>query len=122
MKISPTEGHFNASLATIFLMRGEREPALEQFKWAAQKNPGNARINLSLGRTYVELGRYREAEQPLRRAVKLKPRNAEALKQLALLLYHHLGEKKEATDYLKLALALQPNMADAAEINKLISK
>ncbi len=60
------------------------DPRIQQFQRMAEADPDNELGHFSLGKVYLETGRYHDAVAPLSRAVELNPRMSKA--------YHLLGE------------------------------
>jgi tetratricopeptide (TPR) repeat protein len=64
--------------------RGDREKALEIIRGEAQRHPGSAFMQISLGETLLALGRSAEAVAVLERTVETAPDNLAAIRALAL--------------------------------------
>ena len=75
----PAQAEFEAGLS--FFNSGSYENAIPHFKKATELNPEFGRAFLYLGRTYINLGRWREALYPLRTAMRLSPE--ESRKEIA---------------------------------------
>ncbi|MBI4581784.1 MAG: Fe(2+)-trafficking protein [Planctomycetes bacterium] len=60
------------------------DPRIAQFKKMTESDPDNELGHFSLGKTYIEIGDYRQAVSPLRRTVELSPQNSRAYYLLAL--------------------------------------
>ncbi|HVB28535.1 MAG TPA: tetratricopeptide repeat protein [Terriglobia bacterium] len=79
---------------------GENETAqtpLEAFEDLAVKAPENVVVRYSLGREYLKLKRYAEAERQLREALRLKPDYSAAYRELgkSLVGLERLDEARE---------------------------
>lgn len=79
---------------------GENETAqtpLEAFEELAVKAPENVVVRYSLGREYLKLKRYAEAERELREALRLKPDYSAAYRELgkSLVGLERLDEARE---------------------------
>ena len=75
----PAQAEFEAGLS--FFNSGSYENAIPHFKKATELNPEFGRAFLYLGRTYINLNRWREALYPLRTAMRLSPE--ESKKEIA---------------------------------------
>ncbi|MDR3640715.1 MAG: tetratricopeptide repeat protein [Humidesulfovibrio sp.] len=84
----------------------EPERAAEEYRHAARKLP---LAHLYLGNTYFGLERYADAEDEYRAAVRLLPGNAEALNNLAWLLYTREKPLEEAESLAARAVRLEPD-------------
>jgi Fe-S cluster biosynthesis and repair protein YggX len=62
------------------------DPRIAQFRKMTESDPGNELGHFSLGKTYLEIGDYRQAASSLRRVVELAPQNSRAYYLLALAL------------------------------------
>ena len=76
---SPAQAEFESGLS--FFNRGSYANAVPHFEKATELNPEFGRAYLYLGRTYMNLGRWREALSPLRTAMRLSPE--ESRKEIA---------------------------------------
>jgi tetratricopeptide (TPR) repeat protein len=68
---SPAQAEFETGLS--FFNRGSYANAVPHFEKATELNPEFGQAYLYLGRTYMNLGRWREALYPLRTAMRLSP-------------------------------------------------
>lgn len=111
--------------------RGNHKDALEAFKQAlyltraevidkdeteAQSFPALEQIHYSLGRSYLNLGRYQEAIKELNEAVKLNPKLAKAYYELGiayLRLRDRSSAQRQQTTLISLNSALAKQLADA---------
>ena len=89
----------------IVRAKQERYAALGRRKVAA--HPGDLKLHLELGAQYVELGQYPEAIRAFQAALRLEPRNAEALRDLGAVL-HLVGQPGPARKALELAVRQDP--------------
>lgn len=80
--------------------------ALERIKKLEERNWG---IFFARGACYERLGKWKEAEADLRRAVKLNPEQPEVLNYLGYGLLTHNGSKTEAKELIEKAYELQPS-------------
>lgn len=88
------------------------EAAREGFQDLVNHDPRDAVARHGLGTALAQLGRYREAEEELRRAIGLRPGFPEALLNLAGVL-QSTGRYKESEDPLRRALKAKPAYLDA---------
>ena len=86
--------------------RAEKDEADAEAKLA--RNPNDAETLNARANARIRLGRYQEAQEDLRRAVKLKPSNADYLANLGYVLYK-LGRAAEAVESERAALKLDRN-------------
>ncbi len=92
--------------------RGKRRDALADFVANAQNYPENPDIQFDLGKHYIARSQFDKAEEPLRKAIALRPRDAEMLHYLAYALKHQ-NKLPEAQKYSEAAIAVTPDYADA---------
>jgi tetratricopeptide (TPR) repeat protein len=94
-----------------FLMSGNAAAAAEDFRLALSVIPGDGPLLEHLGLALLNLGRFPEAEQPLKQAAGLPgvPASVPMRLGLALLLQHKTAE---ALPHLRKALALAPDNPD----------
>ena len=100
----------------VQLSLGEAERAARAFTFATIKAPEDAIAHGYLGETLYRLGRARQAEAPLRRAVELDPTLVPAWNNLGLVLLD-LDRSREATRVLRRAFALDSGRTDAIRMN-----
>ena len=98
------------------LAAGETEAAADAFQVAAIKAPDDAIAQGYLGETLYRLGRLRQAEPHLRRAVELDPALIPAWNNLGLVLLD-TGREREAARVLRRAFALDSGRTDAIRLN-----
>jgi tetratricopeptide (TPR) repeat protein len=67
----PVQAEFETGLS--FFNHGSYANAIPHFEKAIELNPEFGKAYLYLGRTYMNLGRWREALSPLRTAMRLSP-------------------------------------------------
>jgi len=77
-----------------------------------QENPTDVKGFIELGKQYGEVGDHANAAGAYREALKLEPKNTEALNQLGGMLFL-LRRPEEAIKSLNLALRLDPNVSSA---------
>jgi uncharacterized protein (TIGR02145 family) len=78
----------------------------------AQASPLDAEGYFNLGVDHAEAGRYQEAIEAFKQAIKLKPDDAEAYNNLGFA-YNKLGRLQEAIEAYKQAIKLKPDYAEA---------
>lgn len=78
----------------------------------AKAEPGKDSAWVGLGVAYGKLGRYQEASEAYREALRLKPDNAITWDYLAFT-YGNLGRYRESVEAYREALSLRPDDADA---------
>lgn len=95
---------------------GDVERGLSSLRRAAQLEPGNASVWITLGLTAQEARRYDDARDALERALQQAPRSETALYNLAMV-YEKLGDWSRARDAWTRFLALSPS-AELKEIDQ----
>ena len=83
------------ALGAILIAKGDLSAALATFKFALNMHPNSAMLLSNIGLTYKELGSHDEAEDSLRRALKIAPNDSAAHNNLALVLLSK-GKYREA--------------------------
>jgi tetratricopeptide (TPR) repeat protein len=101
--------HFNIGL-TLFRMK-HYEEALVSFQKALNISPDDPEYLDLVGQTYTELGKYKVAEEYLRKSVKKDPKYALAYYDLGTLLAKFKTRQAEALRCFMTAIKLDPNMA-----------
>ena len=72
--------------------------------------PDYAEAHFRLGGVYVELGRYKDAVEPFKQAIRIEPDNADAW-FYAGYCYVELGRYKDAVESSKQAIRIKPDYA-----------
>lgn len=85
-----SESHPYGELLSYFLMlqNGETEKALAGYQKLAQEYPDDSKLQLEWAGRCMNLQNWQEAEQYIRRALKLRPENTYAKQMLATSLFH----------------------------------
>jgi tetratricopeptide (TPR) repeat protein len=91
---------------------GRLSESFLQLQRAAQLDPGNAKIHLDLGTTFLANGQIEEAIPPLFRATEIDPKLPRAYYHLGLAL-ERVGREAEAIVAFERTVALQPRHAEA---------
>ena len=86
--------------------------AYNEFVLAIEMDPNEAQSWQKCGEVLLEMNRYDEAEQYLRKALELKPHFADALANFGQL-YFKKGDTARSADYFSQALKLDPNNSQA---------
>ena len=73
---SLTPGHDSFEEGMALFNQGQFDSAVEHFRRSTLENPNSAQAYLYLGRSYISLGRWKSAIQPLRTAFRLSPYEA----------------------------------------------
>jgi len=103
-------------LGTLYGNHGDTEAALKPLRRAAELSPNSPQMQYNLAMCYFQLGRYREAREPLAKAVEHWPDLFPLSALLGAVLYH-LGEQLPAYEAYHHAHELNPQ--DAATANAL---
>jgi tetratricopeptide (TPR) repeat protein len=82
------------------------------FKYMLSKAPNAPSLHNNFGNAFLELGRYQDAIEALKQAIRIKPDLAEAHYNLGVA-YHRLGRYKDAIEALKQAIRIKPDLAEA---------
>jgi tetratricopeptide (TPR) repeat protein len=85
--------------------------AVKCYRKAAEK--GNAEAYYNLGHTYGSLGRWQDAIEALKRAIRIKPDYAEAHRFLGFAYGFYLGRYQDAIESHKQAIRIKPDFAMA---------
>ena len=80
MRADDLDAHL--ALATLLERAGKTEDAAKSYRRVLQSQPDNGVAQRGMGMTYKTLGRFREAVDPLKRAVKSNPQDAQLLYDL----------------------------------------
>ena len=68
-----TPGHDSLEEGMASFNQGQFDSAIQHFRQATVENPNSAQAYLYLGRSYISVGRWKSAIQPLRTAFRLSP-------------------------------------------------
>lgn len=97
------------NLAGFYLRRSRLDEARPIYEALTRTNGDEPKVHVHLGLTYARLGRDRDAETALERALELDPENVTALHTLATLRYHE-GRTSASRDLL--ARAIEADASD----------
>lgn len=111
LALRPDFGPARFARGALLCNRGEFSTALPDLKFAAAEYPDNALVLDRLGKTYIELRRFADAEQVLSKAAEVAPRNATVLLHLSRA-YSGEGREDEARTAMERFLALGPALAN----------
>lgn len=87
------------------------DPRIQQFKRMAEADPDNELGHFSLGKIYVETGRYDEAVTPLSRALELNPQMSKAY-QLLGEAYDKAGQRDKAIEVMTRGVSTADEQGD----------
>ena len=73
VELQPGVADYADTLGQVHRVRGELEPAIEQFRRAANAKPPRAEFHYHLGLALAEKGASREASAALKRAIEIQP-------------------------------------------------
>lgn len=68
-----TPGHDSFEEGVALFNQGQFDSAIDHFRRSTLENPKSAQAYLYLGRSYISVGRWKSAIQPLRTAFRLAP-------------------------------------------------
>lgn len=109
---APKWAYPNYNLAIAYQSMGDVANAEKAFKAALERGPNYAYLHLNLGSMYMNMkDRQGDAEKELRRAIELKPDDANAYNQLGLLLQIR-GDLRTAEAQFRQAITVQPDKVD----------
>ncbi|MGD1041551.1 MAG: tetratricopeptide repeat protein [Sedimentisphaerales bacterium] len=107
---SDTNELFNKGLKESW--QGNHVVALAYFQKGAEKNPQNPYWWVDIGYCYSELGRYQDAIEAYKQAIRIKPDFAGAHYNLGVA-YGKLGRYQDAIESYKQAIRIKPDYAEA---------
>jgi tetratricopeptide (TPR) repeat protein len=91
------------------------EAAVEAYKKILKSSPDNAQAQFDLGRSYNKLNKDKEAEEALRKAVRLNGEDSSYQTEMGAILIK-LAKYSEAIGFLKKALDIDPDNARATDL------
>ncbi len=97
--------------AELYKELGKPERAMAVYDEAVAANPENADLLYARGLLAADLGRIGQAERDLRRVLRLKPGDADALNALGYTLAEQTDRLAEAYEYIRQALRKLPDSA-----------
>lgn len=103
MAVNPQASALNVELGAAYLDQGRLQLARDKLARAARQDAGSAEAHRLLGLVYAELEDGDRAEEHLVRAVRLAPRDAEALNSLGVFRCRRPGEAEQGLELLKRA-------------------
>jgi predicted Zn-dependent protease len=86
VQADPDSARAHAVLAMVLFNRGERDEALHEVADAVRRAPADPSIRCDHAAILAAVRSYRDAEEELRRAIKIDPASADAYQQLGALL------------------------------------
>jgi tetratricopeptide (TPR) repeat protein len=96
-----------------FMMTGDYERALKEFRGVSELEPGTSQAHYNAGQSLIRLNRPEEAEREFREELRLNPADEKAKYHLAYVLLERKQQTAEALALLREALAARPDYADA---------
>lgn len=87
------------------------DPRIQQFQRMAEADPDNELGHFSLGKIYVETGRYQDAVTPLSRALELNPKMSKAF-QLLGEAYDKAGQRDKAIEVMTRGVSTADEQGD----------
>jgi tetratricopeptide (TPR) repeat protein len=98
---------------------GRASAALDLYARAIQATPNNADAHAGRGLAYLDLSRYRQAEESFKSALEINPSHPTALMGLAET-YRYQGKRPDAVALYRKYLAAHPKGEDATAASKAI--
>ena len=95
IRLAPDRAAGYVALGQAFVMRGQRDAALEQFRLAAELEPGSAEVLHNQGVLFTERGELLQALDKLEQAVALEPGDSNVWNSLATV-HARLGDYRDA--------------------------
>jgi len=108
----PANETANLNMADVYLKRGDPQKAAACYIYLLNLDGENSEALYNLGTLYGMAGRYKEAEDLLKRTIRLKPENCMAWNNLGIA-YQKQGRQKEAQKAFKMATAAASSYAPA---------
>ena len=103
LNVAPDTSALNLELGAAYLAQGRLELARDKLVRATQQDPGSSEAHRVLGMTYERLEDPDRAERHYRRAVRLAPRDVEALNSLGVFQCRRAGKPREGLKLLERA-------------------
>jgi tetratricopeptide (TPR) repeat protein len=113
--LGSADPHTRYFLALIDLENGRSDAALDELRWAIEREPGYAPLQFNLGRALLDVGQIAPAIAALERASELDPRQAGYAATLGRAL-RQAGRLEPAVAALRRALELDPGEPDAHQL------
>ena len=112
MRLNPSLPTAHSQLGVAYLLTGNRDLAIEQFRAELKVNARDFNAHARLGWLCREDGNLDEADALLHRALELRPNDPGALFQLAQLVQAQ-GKTAEATNLLERVVTILPDYSPA---------
>ena len=103
LNTGPDASALNLELGASYLAQGRLELARDKLLRATQQDPGSSEAHRVLGMAYERLEDQERAEKHYRRAVRLAPRDVEALNSLGVLQCRRAETRREGLKLLERA-------------------
>ena len=103
LNAGPDASALNLELGSAYLAQGRLELARDKLVRATQQDPGSSEAHRVLGMAYERLEDQDRAERHYRRAVRLAPRDVEALNSLGVFQCRRAGQQREGLKLLERA-------------------
>jgi tetratricopeptide (TPR) repeat protein len=95
-------------LGLIYSQRGEFEKALEAFDKAQAADPNDPGVQSARAGVLLQVGRWKEAQNVLRKELKTNPNDENALNGLGTIAWQDEQQYEQAVDYFQQALRVHP--------------
>ncbi len=114
-KNSKARGQMYLRIGETYRRKGDNNAAVDALSKAREVLPDNSLIVSTLAQALDNSGRKREAAQTWEQAIKLDPRNAIALNNLAFLMAESGGDLDQALTYAQRAEQMMPSMNEVSD-------
>ncbi len=101
------------NVAQGFMLLGDYQRAMKEFRIVSALAPETPKINFLVGQSLIRLNRFDEAEKAFARELEINPADESAKYHLALTLIERKIRTDEAVKFLNEAIALRSDYADA---------
>ena len=112
-QISQKNPEILTTAAQGFMILGDYERAIKEFRTVSALAPNTPKVNYFIGQSLIRLNRFDEAEEYFQKELEINPADESSKYHLALTLIERKVRTDEAMKLLNEAIALRPDYADA---------
>ncbi len=109
LRLNPWNVQAHLAVGEYFLEETDRLEALGHFRAAAEYEPKNGRVLISLGRTYRQMNEIDRAIEKFQAALDVEPANLEPLYYLGLVYGYNKKDKEKAGEFFERILSENPD-------------